>query len=129
MARCLVTDVMVPVDECVLVRLHDTIAHLKEFMRLKNHPTAIVLDEEQVAIGVITSTDITIADESDLVSDHWSEGAYTIEPDKPVAVAKKIMFEKKNKQLVIVDGSDRPLGIIWRLDAVLGCPKEDTDSN
>lgn len=125
--RCLVEELMTSVEECIVLLKTDTINKFKAEIRSKNQRTAIVMDSrDSIVEGVITASDIVLAEPYDLVSDHWSVGAYTIEPDKPISIARKTMNEKKSHQLIVVDSDMHPLGIIWDHIANAGCIDKPT---
>lgn len=123
--RCLVKHLMTPVDQIVLTKMGDTIIDLRHQLQKKHQRAAVVVsDTDGRAIGIITVTDLQFSEDTDYVSDHYKYPPYTIEPDKPISIARSIINEKSNHQLVVIDSSERPVGILWDQDAILGCPDE-----
>lgn len=76
-------------------------------------------------VGVISQTDIVIARSSELISANWhrlrvrnimSAPPVTVHMDTSIRRAARLMVERHIHRLVVVDGEDRPVGVITPLD-------------
>jgi len=118
---------MEPLDKVVTVKLTNTIRYLKDELRKNDQRAAIVVDSRSFVTGVITVTDLLLAGDDNLVEDWYHSPPYTITPDRPIEVARKILNDHGNHQLIVVDARMKPLGILWDHRIILGCSEEEDE--
>ncbi|HET6746261.1 MAG TPA: CBS domain-containing protein [Candidatus Limnocylindria bacterium] len=78
-----------------------------------------------LTVGVISQADLMIARSSELISGNWSRlrvrhimssPAVTVHADTSVRRAAQLMVDRHIHRLVVVDGEDRPTGVLTPLD-------------
>ncbi|MGC8812189.1 MAG: cyclic nucleotide-binding/CBS domain-containing protein [Candidatus Aenigmatarchaeota archaeon] len=95
----------------------------------KYHIGSLIILEEERIVGIITEGDIlrkVIVEGKDLdetkVREIMTERVFTIEPDKTIDDAVKLMMEKKIKKLPVME-NEKLVGIITASDIMVVEPK------
>lgn len=108
----------------VTIEADDTVAKAEQLLktfRISGLPVVVA----DAAVGVISQTDIITARSSDLIGGNWtrlrvrhlmSAPAVTVHVETTVARAARLMVDGHLHRLVVVDGDDRPIGVLSSLD-------------
>jgi CBS domain-containing protein len=97
----LVRDLMVPT--VVTVSPGDPVADADRTMRETSDAAAVVLHDQNV-VGLLTEKDVAAASNEATVVDVMHKGPAVIAPSKPLSEAAKLMTEKSQRFLPVVDG-------------------------
>ncbi len=97
--------------------INDSIKTVAELMRDEDIGSVPVLDGER-AVGFVTDRDIVIhcvasghnLDES--ISDAMSKEVFFVKEDQSLEEATKLMAEKQISRIVVVDRSEKPIGVV-----------------
>ncbi|MES2526215.1 MAG: CBS domain-containing protein [Bdellovibrionota bacterium] len=101
--------------------INDSIRKVAELMRNEDIGSVPVLDGEK-AVGFVTDRDIVIncvasghsLDES--ISDAMTKNVFFVKEDQTLEEASKLMAEKQISRIVVVDRSEKPVGVVGLQD-------------
>lgn len=109
-----VSELMVP--RVFVVTPEDKVAYVREVMKGQQIHAVPVLDDEDRAVGIVTSTDLIDAPHGDMeVADIMSTDVVTVPQDQPVAEAARLMRDKRMHHL-LVTADGEVIGIISSFD-------------
>jgi CBS domain-containing protein len=97
--------------------INDSVKRVAEMMKQEDIGSVPVLDGER-AVGFITDRDIVIncvADGADLnasIKNAMTEDVVCVKEDQSIEEASQLMAEKQISRIVVVDRSERPVGIV-----------------
>lgn len=105
-----------PVFTC---RAYDSIEAAAQLMWDHDCGIIPVVDAQGVLVGVITDRDICMAalTQGRRLIDMRVEAAmarrvFAVRPEQPIADAEKLMADKQIRRLPVVDGENRPIGLL-----------------
>lgn len=97
--------------------INDSIKTVAELMKNEDIGSVPVLDGEK-AVGFVTDRDIVINcvakghDLNESIKDAMSEEVFSVKEDQSLEEASKLMAEKQISRILVVDRSERPVGIV-----------------
>ena len=134
--------------DLIVLRANQTLSHAVSVLKKFSISGAPVVDETGACVGVISSSDFLTREsqltgrhaafgmglegifvkpkppvyidciEDNLVREHMSPIVHTISQDAPLLNAARVLCAEHIHRLVIVDSSERPIGIVTALDFV-----------
>jgi CBS domain-containing protein len=105
------------------------IEHAERLLELHNVTGLPVVDEDERLVGVISQTDL-LRGSGDVrsairrrytglrVADLMTSPAITVDMSTSLREAARLMSDEKIHRVVVVDGADRPLGVLTSMDFV-----------
>ena len=97
--------------------ISDSIKRVAELMKTEDIGSVPVLDGQK-AVGFVTDRDIVINcvarghDLNESIKDAMTEEVYCVKEDSSLEEATKLMAEKQISRIVVVDRSEKPVGIV-----------------
>jgi len=97
--------------------INDSIKTVAELMKSEDIGSVPVLDGER-AVGFVTDRDIVINcvarghDLNESIKDAMTENIFCVKEDSSLEEASKLMAEKQISRIVVVDKSEKPVGIV-----------------
>lgn len=97
--------------------INDSIKSVAELMRDEDIGSVPVLDGER-AVGFVTDRDIVIQcvasghNLNESISDAMSKEVFCVKEDQTLEEASRLMAEKQISRVVVVDRSEKPIGVV-----------------
>lgn len=97
--------------------INDSIKKVAELMRTEDIGSVPVIDGER-AVGFVTDRDIVIHcvarghDLNESISDAMTKELFCVQEDQAIEEATKLMSERQISRIVVVDKSEKPVGIV-----------------
>ncbi len=101
--------------------VNDSIKSVAELMKSEDIGSVPVIDGDK-AVGFVTDRDIVINcvaaghDLNESISDAMSKEVFCVKEDQSLEEATRLMAEKQISRMVVVDKSERPVGIVSMQD-------------
>lgn len=97
--------------------VNDSIQRVAELMKSEDIGSVPVIDGDR-AVGFVTDRDIVINcvarghDLNESIRDAMSKDVFCVKEDSSLEEASKLMAEKQISRILVVDRSERPVGIV-----------------